>query len=246
MEDNVKSFLGRIQELKEKKIKVDVLSMPSKDGVDSFPLSFKQQKNLISTIADGVVGALKFQKFINEAIIENTGLNTLKVSDKLPIILKMRMDALGNTIKIDGEEGDISPVLEKAKKLKFKQTKTIKGQLLVELEVPTMVYENSIIHATIECLKREGDSEVSKNVGNIYTYEILKYIKSIKFGEEVLVFSDIPIKDKVKIVDNLPVSLNKEIISFIQELKNKETETLKVVINGEEKGFDIDVSFFDS
>ena len=244
MEDQVKSFLSKIQELKEKKIKVDVIS--TKESVDSSPLNFKQQKNLISTIADGAVGSLKFQKFLNEILIENTGLETLKSCDRLPIILKLRMDSIGNILKIDGEEVDISPTLEKAKKMKFKYSKTIKGDLTIELEVPTLVSENSIIHATIECLKKDGDAEISKNVGNIYTFEILKYIKSVKFGELVLQFADVHIKDRVKIVDNLPVSLNKEIIAFIQDIKKKESEVLVVSVNGEEKSFDIDVSFFDS
>ena len=242
MEDSTKTFLDKLQELKEKKIKVDVLSIGKQ--IDSSPLSFKQQKDLISTIADGSIGSLKFQKFINDIIIQNTEDSTLKVTDKLPIIIQLRIDSIGNKIKIGDEEVEIS--LDKVLKLKPKTSKVLKGDITINLEVPTLTEENKVILATIETLKKDGDQEVGKNVGSIYTYEILKYIKTIKFGDQELNFTEIPIRDRVKIVDNLPVSTNKEIISFVQDIKKKESEALVVSVNGEDKSFDIDVSFFDS
>jgi hypothetical protein len=45
----------------------------------------------------------------------------------------------------------------------------------------------------------------------------------------------------------LPIlSINKEIIKYIEAFKEDEQSHLKVTINGEEKAFDIDVSFFDN
>jgi uncharacterized protein (UPF0218 family) len=68
----------------------------------------------------------------------------------------------------------------------------------------------------------------------------------VKFGENEIVFADTPVKDRVKIVENLPLSINKEIIKYIESFKEDEQSHLKVTINGEEKAFDIDVSFFDN
>jgi hypothetical protein len=242
MEESTKTFLEKLQELKEKKIKVDVLS--TKKQIDASPLSFKQQKDLISTIADGSIGSLKFQKFINDIIIQNTGDSTLKVTDKLPIIVQLRVDSIGNKIKFGEDEVEIS--LDKILKLKPKNSKTLKGDISIELEVPTLSEENEIILATIQTLKKDGEQEVGKNVGSIYTYEIVKYVKTIKFGDQTLDFKEVSIRDRVKIVDNLPLSTNKEIISFIQEIKKLESEALVVQVDGQDKYFDIDVSFFDS
>lgn len=242
MEESTKTFLEKLQELKEKKIKVDVLS--TKKQIDASPLSFKQQKDLISTIADGSIGSLKFQKFINDIIIQNTGDSTLKVTDKLPIIVQLRIDSIGNKIKIGEDEAEIS--LDKILKLKPKTSKTLKGDITIDLEVPTIEEENKVLLATITSLKEHSDKEVGQNVGRIYTYEIVKYIKTIKFGDQTIEFTEIPIRDRVKIVDNLPVSTNKEIISFVQNIKKLESEALVVSINNEDKNFDIDVSFFDS
>lgn len=244
MEDNVKSFLDKIQELKETKSKVHVLSTGKQ--IDSTPLSFKQQKELIGTIADGSLGALKFAKFINEIITTNTGNNDLKITDKLPIILKLRIDAIGKTSKVDGHEINLEEVLEKAKALKFETTKTIDDKIQVVIEIPTIVQESKIVQASIEAVKKEGETELGKNIGNIYTYEIIKYIKTIKFDELELKFQELPIKDRFKVVDNLPVTLNQEIIKFIQDIKVKENEALTVSVDDEEKTIDINVGFFDA
>lgn len=244
MEDNVKSFLDKIQDLKEKKIKVEVVSTGK--SVDCVPLTFKQQKDLISTIADGAVGALKFQKYLNSIIIENTGLSDLKTTDKLPIILKLRLEAIGNKVRVGNDEVLLDPIIGRIQILNHTQSKVLKGDFTIELEIPTLTHENNVIQATIDSLKKEGDAEIGKNIGSIYTHEIVKYIKTIKFSDQELTFADIPVKDRVKIVENLPITINREIITFIQDIKNTESELLTVEVNGESKVLDIDVNFFDS
>jgi len=245
MDDSVKTFLDKIQELKEKKIKVDSISIGK--PIDCSPLSFKQQKDLISTVADGAVGALKFQKHINGIINDNTENNDLKISDKLPIILKLRSDAIGDTLKIGDGTISLKTILDKVKKLKYTQSKSITtDQFTIELELPSLRYESQVIQATIDAVKKEGDGELGKNIGNIYTYEIVKYIKKITFTEGSIEFSEIPVKDRVKIVDNLPISVNSKIIDFIQKNKMAETNWMTLDINGESKTIEIDVSFFDT
>lgn len=244
MDDNVKTFLEKIQELKEKKFKVVVNS--SGKSVDCSPLTFKQQKDLISTIAEGAIGALKFQKYLNTIIIDNVDAPELKVTDKLPIILKLRSESIGDKVKLGSGEVSLSPIFKKLKGLVFGQTKTLLGDFTIELEVPALALENHVIQATIDTLKKAGDSEIGKNIGSIYTYEIVKYIKTIKFSDQELVFSDISVNDRVKIVENLPITINREIIGFIQDIKNQESDLLTVDVDGESKVLEIDVNFFDS
>jgi len=244
MDDNVKSFLDKIQEIGDKKIKVDYLST-GKSG-ESTPLTFKQQKDLISTVADGPVGALKFQKILNQIVLTNTGDSLLKSIDRLPIILKLRANAINETIKVGDGEVKIQSILDKiSKKVKIKQSDAILGDIQVSVEVPLLTYENQIIQATIDTLKKDGD-ELGKSIGSIYTYEIVKYVKTLQFGEDFITFNEIPIKDRVKIIDSLPIDLNKKIIDFIQNIKKMENEWLTVEVNGESKTLEIDVSFFDN
>jgi hypothetical protein len=243
MDDNVKNFLDKIQEIKEKKIKVEVLSTGKE--IDSTPLSFKQQKDLISTIADGTIGTLRFQKIINQIIIDNTGDSLLRVTDKLPIILKLRSESIGKDAKIGDEKVDLNKIIGKiVKSKKIKQSETISGDIKVNLEVPLLTQENTIIQATIDAIKKDGD-DMGKSIGSAYTYEIVKYIREIEFDGGSIIFIDIPIKDRVKIVDNLPISINQKVIDFIQNINKIEKEWLTVEINGDKKTLDIDVSLFD-
>jgi hypothetical protein len=243
MDDNTKAFFEKIQELKEKKIKVSLLSKNKE--VDCEPLSFKQQKELISTVADGMVGALKFQKYLNETIFQNVG-EDIRLTDRLPVILKLRIESIGKNIKNDDDLFDLTPALEKSEKLTFKNKKTIEGEITINVEVPTIKQENQVIQAAIDLLKKDGDAEMGKNVGNVYTYEIVKFIKSLKFGEQELIFSEIPVRDRVKIVENLPLAQNREIIEFIQEIKERENDIMELEKEEKKIFFDIDVNFFNS
>jgi hypothetical protein len=243
MDDNVKNFLDKIQEIKDTKIKVDIISTGKQ--ADSSPLSFKQQKDIISTIADGAIGSLKFQKILNRVVVENTGDSLLRTIDRLPIILKLRAESIGAEAKIGDDKVKIQKILDKVtKKPKIKQSDKLLGDIQVTLEVPLITYENLVIQATIDAVKKDGD-EVGKNIGSIYTYEIVKYIKNIEFGGEIVDFYEIPIQDRVNIVDSLPISTNQKIIEFIQNIKKIENDWLTVEIDGEKKVLEIDVSFFD-
>lgn len=132
------------------------------------------------------------------------------------------------------------------KKVKHNLTKKITGNVEIELEVPTLVAENQVISTCVDILKKEADKDVGKSLSEIYTYEITKYIKSLTVADDVINFSDISVRDRVKIVNNLPLSINKQIIEFIQEIKQKETDVLKVEIDGELHQIDIDITFFDA
>lgn len=245
MEDNLKSFLEKIEQLKDDKIKVDILSTNKKIEAES--LTFKQQKEIISTITDGIVGPLKFQKKLNDIIIENTKDKELKIIDKLLIAIQLRIDSIGSTVKIADRKVDVlNSVVDEFKKIKHTTTKKITGDVQIELEVPTLISENQVISTCVDLLKKETDKDVGKSLSEIYTYEIVKYIKSLSIAEDNIQFCEIPVRDRVKIVNNLPLSTNKKIIEFIQDIKQKESNALKVEIDGELYQIDIDIAFFDA
>ncbi len=240
----MKMFLEKAQEINEKKLDVWVNSISK--VVPSAPLSFKQQKGLISTVADGTVGALKFTRNLNNLIIEKTGREDLKVTDRLSIILELRRNSLGNLIKIEDVSVEIDGCVGRSIRDEPYKGTIITSDFIVEVDIPTLKQENEIISTVIQLLKKDGESDIGQNISNIYTYELVKYVKSIKFSEHELVFSELPIKDRLKIVENLPVTINKKIGDYIQKLKKREQEILTVSVKGEEKTFDIDVSFFDA
>lgn len=243
MDNNVKNFLESIQELKNTKFKVNRIT--SGEKVDCIPLSFKQQKNIISTFTEGTVGVLKFQKMLNDIIMENTESNDWLVVDKVSVILKLRMESLGNNVKTQEGELDITNI-KIADKVTIPLQTTIKGTVTVELDTPTLVEENKVINYAIDILKKDGEKDVGKNLTNLFTFEIVKFVKSVQFGGKILEFADLSIKDRISIIENLPLTINQEIAKFIDKIKEIDRTQTKVVIDGEEKSFDIDITFFDN
>jgi hypothetical protein len=246
MNEDVKQFLESIKELKQKSF--NVFQYSSANDIPCVPITFKQQKSLISTVTEGTSGILKFQKILNEIILENTQNEELLICDKIPIILKMRGESLGNEIKNGEDVIDISKNIQKSQKgaIKFPKPIVIKNLIDVELYIPSLKEENKILSHSIDILKKDGEQDIGKNIGNIYTFEIAKFIKSVKFGENVLDFLNLPIKDRVNIVENLPIIVNKEIVEFIESFKKVEKDFLNIKVDGDDKYFDIDVTFFDN
>jgi hypothetical protein len=122
-------------------------------------------------------------------------------------------------------------------------TVTHPNGIKVLVSFPSLVKENKILAELIGLVK--GDNNLSKNVANIYTYEIVKYIDSISFGEE-LDFDNLSVKERVEIVDNLPIAINKQIINFIQGLKELESKMVEYPVEDGKSRVEIDVNFFDS
>ena len=81
MSNNVSSFISKLDKLNDKSLEVFVPSKNKKVKVK--PLTLKQQKDLISSVLDGVKGSLNFSQTLNNIIIDNSGLADLKVVDKI-------------------------------------------------------------------------------------------------------------------------------------------------------------------
>jgi hypothetical protein len=245
MEDNIKNFLDKVDQLKSDNLKVNVISKNSE--IDCESLTFKQQKDIISTITEGITGPLKFQKNLNDIIVENTKDKELKVVDKLLIILQLRKDSVGTFVKLKNNKYDVlNDIIEKAKKLSPKLSKSIKGAISIDLEVPTLISESQVINSCIDSVKKDSEKEVGKSLSDIYTFEIVKYIKTVSIKDDVLNFQDLSVRDRVKIVNNLPLSVNKQIVDFIQDIKQAELDALSFDTESGESTLEIDVSFFDS
>lgn len=245
MENDVKQF---IDSLNGSKNTFEVNQITTGEKFECSPISFKQQKSLISTVTDGVVGVLKFQRILNDIIIENTGRKDWSVVDKIPVILKMRIESLGGNVKVDNGDLDITQIqiLEKINHKATPLYEKIGGDIDICIGVPSLVEENAVLDYAINILRKDGEKDLGKNIGSIYTFEIVKFIRTVKFGENYLEFQNLSIDDRIKVVENLPLMTNKKIIKFIERIKDFDKSQTSIIVNGEDKNFDIDVTFFDN
>jgi hypothetical protein len=238
MSKNVSSFLTKLDKLNDKTIDVFVPSLNKK--VPTKPLNLKQQKDLISSMLDGIRGTLDFSKTLNKIITDNTGLTDLKVYDKLPFIVSLRKHALGNK----AGSIELQKVIDNIKNISFdiKDTTTVKkdGVQLV-LRVPTLRQESILLSKCDQEI--DQDQELAKDgVGKLYIYEIIKYVDSLQIEDSILEMDDIRIHERVKIVEKLPLSMYSKISDFIEKVNKYNSDILTV----DDVEVNIDAEFFDT
>lgn len=242
-DNNVAIFLKKVSDIKAEIVQA---YLPSRQAVLKIkPLNLKQQKEIISSVADGVAGMISFTRILNNIIIETTGDDTLKVYDRAPLTVALRVNALGDNYTSDDKTINLGRVLAAYKEYNqsFSDTTTVTHNgINVEVSVPTLKEENTTIKKLEEEIKRNGDKNNTKNLGSIYIYEIIKYIKSIKLDDIEVDYSALKIKEKIDIIESLPLSLNKKIISFIENIRKEEREILTV----DDVLVEINPSFFDA
>jgi hypothetical protein len=240
-QNNIASFIKKIEGIKDDNIDVYI---PSREETQSFQcLNLKQQKDIISSVVDGVAGVVGFTRILNKIVLDSGSDDSLKVYDRAPIAVALRVDALGSEYTSDGQVVDLNEVLESYRDHKhtLSDTETIKYRgITVDVRVPTLIEESNIVKKLEEEVKRNGDNN-NKNLGSIYVYEIVKFISSVKFKDNVIDYTSLKPADKIKLIESLPLALNKLVIRFIENIRKEEREILTV----DDVTIEIDPSFFD-
>ena len=242
-DNNIASFIKKIENIKGDNIDVYI---PSRKQTQSFQsLNLKQQKDIISSVADGVAGVVGFSRILNNIVSECGDDKEFKVYDRVPAAVALRIDALGSEYKRDEDVIDLNDVLKKFKEhehtLPDEKTVKYKG-IEVAVKVPTLLEENTIIKKLEDEVKRNGEQNNTKNLGSIYIYELVKYIKEVRYKEETIEYTPLKIGDKIQLIESLPLALNKLIIRYIEEFRKEEQEILTI----DDVTVEIDPSFFDA
>jgi hypothetical protein len=139
----------------------------------------------------------------------------------------------------------LTPSLKTARKApKFKLTKKVSiDGIQVDLRIPTLDEENKIIKKCILEIDKFEAEELSKAMGVIYIFELIKHIDQVTVGEDTIIFDDIKIQDRVKIVEKLPLDLYDKITSFLEDTTEFDRSVLSL---DDEESISLDVSLFDA
>jgi len=242
MSNNVSKLISKLDKLGDDGIEIFLPS--KKKTVTVTPLNLKQQKDLISSALDGVKGTLDFSRILNSIILDNSGAEDLKIFDKIPFIIGLRVEALGTKYVDNGDEIDLQIVLDKIKKhkLQFKEEKLIEYKnLKVNLSIPTLQDENVLLEKGSSDLSAEGH-DLKTEVGVLYMLEIVKYIKEVEIDEITIDMSNTKVTDRMNLVEKFPLAIYSEISDYIETVNAYNTELLTVGDNN----VSIDSLFFDS
>lgn len=206
------------------------------------PLSFKQQKKLLTSGLDKISGILNFIKNLNEIILENSDTDNIKIYNRVPILLALRKELSSKNLEKDGVEVSVDELISNHKDFDLDENETIDlSTYSINLRVPTLEEENLILKDCIENLEKTQDSDTIGSLAIILSYEIPKFIESITYGEKIIYIKDLSSTDRQKVVDNLSANVTNQITEFISRIRNYDESLLKhgnVV-------FDIDSSFFE-
>ena len=242
MSKDVSSFLSKLDELNKEVIKVYLPSR--KKTIEVRPLTLKQQKDLISSVLDGLKGSLDFSKTVNKVIVDNTGISDLKIYDKIPILVGLRKSSLGDEVKVDDETISLARVVDNVKNTQFKleEDGIVKFKnLTVSLKIPTLKDESVLITKCDQDINNKNDV-LKEEIGLLYIFEILKYIDRLTIGEQEVVLSEIRINERIRLVEKLPLTLYKGISKYIEKVNDYVNRLLTV----DSSELVIDSTFFDT
>jgi hypothetical protein len=208
-------------------------------------LNIKQQKDLIKTAMDGAAAGATLNQVLNEIIVTNSIEKIdFKIYDRYAIIIALRAAIIGDAFNHKGKEIKLSEIhkqnIKNYKQKVFKEKESISYHTInTSLELPTIEKDSKINEKFIKFAKnKENSDNYGDAIGNLYIYEIIKFIKSIQIdGEDTVYdFDTISIKDCAAIVESLPVGLNTKIIEYIESIRDVEngfieTENGQIEIN---------------
>jgi hypothetical protein len=223
---NTTNFLEKLNEARQQDVvSVEIPSIGK--AISFYPINVKQQKMLLRHSIDGGSGAISILKELNTIIMENCVDKTVNflTTDKYPILLALRQQAMGNSVTINSKKyniGDLPksntlPVIPTKKEINYNGFK-------VTLELPTLKQDNNFLVKTISETAKLGDDKVKESLTTMYVYEIAKFITTISYQDIVVTFDNISITEKKEIVESLPMKLNQQIIDFmtsVREIENK-------------------------
>jgi hypothetical protein len=208
-------------------------------------LTIKQQKDILKSAFDAKTGIFQFietyNKILDEICKEKIPLNIIDKAS-ISLYLKQRFFQGKCFGKLNGEdtEIDLAAHIESLPFVKIPNellSKSITvGPITVECSIPLLSYEAAISSESKsilqELLKDKKDENLQDIIGEIYIFEILKFLKNIKYtfnNEPVNIdLTTLPLKEKASIFENLPLTLNNQILDYIKSIRNLEKPYLQV------------------
>lgn len=242
MSSSAKVFLNTLKDINDANtVKVKI---PSTGKNAEFKLpSVSQQKDLIRTAFEGIDGVISRTVAVNKIITDNAVEDgEFLIIDKPAILIALRKESIGSTIKVDDVEYDLNNVTP-VKKSDVALTKTVEHDgITVDLKVPTLTIDSEVTEKLIKEFAKftSAEEKVKSSIDTVVVYETVKYIDKVAVGEDSITFDDISVYERKDIINNLPLALNNKIIDYIGDIK---TVTDKAMTVAEEVVVEIDASF---
>ena len=241
MSEESKSILNKLKELNKKKsVNIFLPSLGKK--VKFLPFTLKQQKDILSNMPQDASGLITFNNLFNNIIIQNSEdavkLEEINIFDRMSIVFSYRISSIGNNV--DSEEGNVN-LNEVIKNITnydfskiFKEVEISLKDISAILSIPNLKYDADINNQISKKLNKNSTTQTI--ISELYTSEVLKFIKSVTIEDVKVDLTTFNYFDRLEVVENLPGNFIKKIMKYIQDVKNVETDVTTV------NGVKVDVS----
>lgn len=255
MDNNALGFDHLINELKNNN------TQTTKGDYVFKELTHKQQRRILSGNFDAVEIPAKlsmiYGDYLTESVYKSDDLVDLSriitLETKPYFINVLRTISFGKTYYHKGQAYELYEVKDEDLISKAKPYTVVANKFKINLEVPTIFedsrYNNLLINALGPHKRKKNLNDV--NVGSVtdlyQIYEILKYIVSFEFNDQVYRFNQYSIQDRIKFLNNLSQITIEEIKEYIKNnVKKAEDKALSAisVTNGEKIVADMNTIFF--
>ena len=241
MSEESKNILNKLKELNKKKsVNIFLPSLGKK--VKFLPFTLKQQKDILSNMPQDASGLITFNNLFNNIIIQNSEdavkLEEINIFDRMSIVFSYRISSIGNNV--DSEEGNVN-LNEVIKNITnydfskiFKEVEISLKDISAILSIPNLKYDADINNQISKKLNKNSTTQTI--ISELYTSEVLKFIKSVTIEDVKVNLTTFNYFDRLEVVENLPGNFIKKIMKYIQDVKNVETDVTTV------NGVKVDVS----
>lgn len=236
-------------------------------------LNTSQQKRILKAVIDSPAYNTEFiyalRTVIKENCVEEIDVDNFTILDKMIIAMTMRSIGINNDLDLqfnipNSEEKiirrinlkDLINVAITNIKINPISIKDDTGIFEIVCGLPTIADEFNLeneLHKNSNNIDIKNEKELRETVGEVFTNEIIKYIKQVNIKNEnneiiTIDLKPLKFKDRIAILEKLPAKVNIKIIEYINSV-NKEFEKVLLFseeINGKkiEQRLKIDSSFF--
>jgi hypothetical protein len=237
-------------------------------------ISTAQQKRLLKAIIDSPAYNTEFIFALREIIKENCVDSTLDVGDftildKMIIAMTMRAMSISNDLDLTFTIPNTDKTITRRIALKDlvdtaiaeikispAEIKDDKDRFVIFCGLPTINDEfrmEAELRKNVTSIEIKNEKELRETVGEVFTNEIVKYIKKINIknadGEIVEIdLKDLKFVDRLALLSQIPAKINNNIIQYINTV-TKEFEKVilfKEEVDGKiiEQRLKVDASFF--
>jgi len=207
--------------------------IPSLQRTVSFkPLSLQQQKEILkSGISSEIFNLLEFNVIFN-AIIDQNSLekNNYRLLDKPVIAFALRNKFTSQLLESEDKQIDTKIFIDKKLNVEasaFEDFFIEEGLLKITAQAPNIAIDQIVSKMQLGKIKKASNIDLTNIIGEMYVFEVLKYIKTIQIGELQQDMSLLTIEDRLKLIEQLPASIITKLNALIAEkFKNPEEEYL--------------------